>query len=131
MRLRRQIYSGEGYHFSGQQLYCYAFDTLHPQTVSAELLVYSISLLLTLSNMHNPNWNVFSLGGMLSYTTMSSTRTLALSALDNFMPTKAFLSCHSITRDFYATDSYMEDVELKRRALDISAETFLLADAPN
>lgn len=66
---------------------------------------------------------------MLSYTTMSSTRTLALSALDNFMPTKAFLSCHSITKDLHATDSYMEDVELKRRALDISAETFLLADA--
>ena len=32
----RQIYSGEGYHFSGQQFYCYAFDTLHPQAVSAE-----------------------------------------------------------------------------------------------
>ena len=45
------------------------------------------------------------------------------------MPTKAFLSCHSITKDLHATDSYMEDVELKRRALDISAETFLLADA--
>lgn len=100
-----------------------------PKQYPLNFLVYSISLLLTLSNMHNPNWNVFSLGGMLSYTTMSSTRTLALSALDNFMPSKAFLSCHSITRDFYATDSYMEDVELKRRALDISAETFLLADA--
>lgn len=36
MRLCRQIYSGEGYHFSGQQFYCYAFDTLHPQAVSAE-----------------------------------------------------------------------------------------------
>lgn len=100
-----------------------------PKQYPLNLLVHSIPLLLTLANMHNPNWNVFSLGGMLNCTTMSSSRTLMLAALNNFMPTKAFISCHSINKDYFATDSYMEDVEIKCRALEISAETFLLADA--
>ena len=99
-----------------------------PRQYKLNILVNSVPLLLRFCQMQNPNWNIISLGGSLVYPTMSVNRYLTTDALKNFRPTKAFLSCHSIDENFIATDSYLDDVELKRYAAELSEETYLLVD---
>lgn len=99
-----------------------------PKQYHLNIIVNSVPLLLELAHTRNPNWNIFSLGGSLVYNTVSTGRHLAVKAFENFRPSKAFLSCHSVDNRYLATDSYLDDIELKRCALELSDETFLLAD---
>lgn len=100
-----------------------------PKYYKLTFVTNSIPLLTRFSILHNQNWKVFSLGGLLSYETCSVGHFLATNNLQLFEPTKAFVSCHGIGTNFWVTDTEMEDVEIKQYIVKICKETVLLADS--
>ncbi len=99
-----------------------------PKSYHITLITYSIKLLLELARLKTTNWNIISLGGTFDFRTLSANGYLTTSNLSIFKPTKAFMSCHGIDKDFNVTDGYLYEVEIKRALLKNSQETFLLAD---
>lgn len=99
-----------------------------PKNYHITLITYSIKLLLELAKLKTVNWNIISLGGTFDFNTLSTNNFLTMTNLSIFKPTKTFVSCHGIDEHFSVTDSYLNDVEIKRTALASSQETFLLAD---
>jgi Transcriptional regulators of sugar metabolism len=100
-----------------------------PKYYKLTFITNSIGLLTEFSMLHNPNWNIVSLGGILSYETYSVNRYLAMNNLQYFQPNKSFISCHGIGEDFSVTDTNIDDVELKRYVVSACKETSLLVDA--
>ncbi len=99
-----------------------------PKNHHITLITYSIRLAYEIARLKAANWTVICLGGVLDYNTLSTGNYLTLENLARFRPSKSFLSCHGIDERFDVTDSYTNDVEIKRTLLRSSQETFLLAD---
>lgn len=99
-----------------------------PKSYHITLITYSIKLLLDLIKLKTANWNIISLGGNFDFNTLSTNSYLTMSNLSIFKPTKTFVSCHGIDKNFSVTDSYLYEVEIKRALLKSSQETFLLVD---
>jgi len=99
-----------------------------PKYYKLTFVTNSVLLLTRFSMLHNQNWKVISLGGMLSYETCSVNRFIAMNSLRLFEPNKAFLSCHGIGEDFFVTDTEIDDVEIKKYIVSSCKETVLLAD---
>lgn len=100
-----------------------------PKNYQLTLITYSVQLILELAKITIPNWKIVLLGGDLDFNTFSTGSYIATNTLSMFKPAKAFISCHGIDSTFYMTDSYMNDVELKRLVIANSRETFLLIDS--
>lgn len=99
-----------------------------PKNYHITLITYSTKLLLEIAKLRAFNWNVISLGGVFNLNTLSTGNFLTMNNLSIFKPTKAFMSCHGINQNFEVTDSYINDIEIKRFLIQNSQETFLLAD---
>lgn len=99
-----------------------------PKAYHITLITNSIKSLLEIAKINSTTWSVIHLGGNFSITTLSTNSYIALNNLRMFKPTKAFLSCHGIDNDMMVTDSYMDDVELKKVVIESSQDVFLLAD---
>lgn len=100
-----------------------------PKQFKVTFITNSISLMTEFTRIHNPNWNVICLGGILDYATLSTFRRLAMDNLSRFKPNKSFLSCHGIDEEFTVTDTSIDDVEIKQYIMKVCKETYLLADS--
>lgn len=100
-----------------------------PKHCKVTFITNSIQLLAQFAQIHNPRWNVISLGGTLDYETSSTNRFLAMNNLQHFKPNKAFISCHGIDDEFCVTDTDINDVEIKQYIINTCKETYLLVDA--
>ena len=99
-----------------------------PKNYNITFIVHSVRLLTQFANLNNPKWNVINLGGTLNYETFSTYRYLTINNLKNFKPNKAFLSCHGIDQDLIATETRLDDVEIKKYIIDNCKDTYLLVD---
>lgn len=99
-----------------------------PKQYKLTFITNSINLMTEFSMMHNPNWQVIALGGILNYETYSVNRYLAINNLQYFQPNKSFISCHGIDEEYTVTDTDIDDVEIKRYIMNACKETFLMAD---
>lgn len=100
-----------------------------PKDYNLTLITYSVQLILELAKITIPNWKIILLGGDLDFGTFSTGSYIATNTLSMFKPAKAFLSCHGIDSTLCMTDSYMNDVELKRLVIANAREAFLLVDS--
>lgn len=100
-----------------------------PKHYQLTLITYSVQLILELAKITIPNWKIILLGGDLDFGTFSTGSYIATNTLSMFKPAKAFLSCHGIDSTLCMTDSYMNDVELKRLVITNARESFLLVDS--
>lgn len=100
-----------------------------PKNYHLTLITNSIKLLIELTKIKVNNWNIICLGGVFDFNTLSTTNYLTTNNLSIFKPTKSFISCHGIDSDYSITDSYLNDIEIKRTVIKNSKENFLLIDS--
>lgn len=100
-----------------------------PKSLHLSVITNSIKVLIEIAKYPSLQWTVISLGGIFDARTLSNRSYVTLNNITMLKPHKAFLSCHGIDNDLYATDSYLDDVEIKKQIISSSREVFLLVDS--
>ncbi|TCL77023.1 DeoR family transcriptional regulator [Hydrogenispora ethanolica] len=99
-----------------------------PKDIHVCIITNSLKLLLEAVQVHNPNLQFICLGGVFKESNMSFSGTIPQRIAKDYYPSKAFLSCASITEQQMLTDSSAAEVDTKRMMIERSQSVIILAD---
>lgn len=100
-----------------------------PRDLSVTILTNSLIVIMEAYNLRNPNLSLFCVPGFFNANNLSLYGTHTVRMVDEFFPSKAFISCAAILPDSRLADSSMYETDTKRAFIKKSDTVFLLADA--
>jgi DeoR/GlpR family transcriptional regulator of sugar metabolism len=100
-----------------------------PRDLSVSILTNSLIVIMEAYNLRNPNLSLFCVPGFFNANNLSLYGTHTVRMVDEFFPSKAFISCAAILPDSRLADSSMYETDTKRAFIKKSDTVYLLADS--
>jgi DeoR family transcriptional regulator, fructose operon transcriptional repressor len=99
-----------------------------PRALRVTILTNSLKLLLEALSVGNPGLRFVCLGGDFKESNMSFSGAIPQRVARDYYPSKAFMSCASISERTMLTDSSADEVDTKRLMIERSHSVVILAD---
>jgi len=99
-----------------------------PRDIEVCIVTNSLKLLLEAARVQNPQLRFICLGGDFKESNMSFSGAIPQRIGREYFPSKAFMSCASISGKYMLTDSSADEVDVKRLMIEHSQEVVILAD---
>jgi len=99
-----------------------------PMDIQVCIITNSLKILLEAVRVRNPNLQFICLGGEFKESNMSFSGAIPQRIAKDYFPSRAFMSCASISEQQMLTDSSAAEVDTKRMMIERSQGVVILAD---
>lgn len=100
-----------------------------PPDISVTVITNSLIVIMEAYKLGNPNISLFCVPGFFNSNNLSLYGNQTVKMVEEFFPSKAFISCAGILPDSRLADTSMYEIDTKRSFMRKSETVFLLADA--